>query len=53
MGYARRAGGSVVLVGDPDQHGAVEVGGVFQRLCRRRPSHSISDGRGIVRCDGG
>ena len=36
VAHARRAAGSVVLVGDPDQHGAVEVGGVFQRLCRDR-----------------
>ncbi|MGE0728515.1 MAG: MobF family relaxase [Acidimicrobiia bacterium] len=36
VGHARRAGGSVVLIGDPDQHGPVEVGGVFQRLCRDR-----------------
>ena len=42
VGHARRAGGRVVLVGDPDQHGPVEVGGVFQRLCRDR-------GDGLVR----
>ncbi len=42
VAHARRAAGSVVLVGDPDQHGSVEVGGVFQRLCRDR-------GEGLVR----
>ena len=42
VAHARRAAGSVVLVGDPDQHGPVEVGGVFQRLCRDR-------GEGLVR----
>jgi conjugative relaxase-like TrwC/TraI family protein len=31
--HARRAEGAVMLVGDPDQHGAVDVGGVFVRLC--------------------
>ncbi len=36
VGHARRAAGAVVLVGDPDQHGPVDVGGVFQRLCRDR-----------------
>jgi ATP-dependent exoDNAse (exonuclease V) alpha subunit len=30
---ARTADGVVVLIGDPDQHGAVDVGGVFRRLC--------------------
>ena len=31
--HAQRAEGAVMLVGDPDQHGAVDVGGVFVRLC--------------------
>ena len=35
-------GGAVKLVGDPDQHGAVDVGGVFRRLCAER-------GEGLVR----
>ncbi len=30
------AQGAVLLIGDPDQHGSVDVGGVFQRLCRNR-----------------
>ncbi len=30
------AQGAVLLIGDPDQHGSVDVGGVFQRLCRDR-----------------
>jgi conjugative relaxase-like TrwC/TraI family protein len=34
VAHARHASGSVVLVGDPDQHGPVEVGGAFLRLCR-------------------
>ena len=33
---ARAAGGAVKLIGDPDQHGAVDVGGVFRRLCADR-----------------
>jgi conjugative relaxase-like TrwC/TraI family protein len=33
--HARSVGGSVLLVGDPDQHGPVEVGGVFAHLCRQ------------------
>jgi ATP-dependent exoDNAse (exonuclease V) alpha subunit len=31
--HARSVDGGVMLVGDPDQHGAVDVGGVFVRLC--------------------
>lgn len=31
--HARRVEGTVLLVGDPDQHGPVEVGGVFAHLC--------------------
>ena len=31
--HASRVDGRVVLVGDPDQHGAVEAGGIFARLC--------------------
>lgn len=34
--------GRVVLIGDPDQHGSVEAGGVFARLCHL-------DGEGLVR----
>jgi conjugative relaxase-like TrwC/TraI family protein len=34
--HARRAGGAIKLVGDPDQHGSVDVGGVFRRLCVER-----------------
>jgi conjugative relaxase-like TrwC/TraI family protein len=33
---ARAASGAVKLFGDPDQHGAVDVGGVFRRLCADR-----------------
>jgi conjugative relaxase-like TrwC/TraI family protein len=40
--YVRNAGGAIRLVGDPDQHGAVDVGGVFRRLCAER-------GDGLVR----
>ena len=32
--HARHVDGRVILVGDPDQHGAVDVGGVYVRLCR-------------------
>ena len=32
--HARRVDGAILLVGDPDQHGAVDVGGVYVRLCR-------------------
>jgi hypothetical protein len=35
---ARQAGGALRLIGDPDQHGAVDVGGVFRRLCADRGS---------------
>ena len=31
-----RHGGAIKLVGDPDQHGSVDVGGVFRRLCADR-----------------
>ena len=31
--HAAAAGGAIKLVGDPLQHGAVEAGGVFARLC--------------------
>ena len=34
--HVRKAGGAVRLVGDPDQHGSVDVGGVFRRLCADR-----------------
>jgi len=34
--HVRRAGGAIRLVGDPDQHGSVDVGGVFRRLCAER-----------------
>jgi conjugative relaxase-like TrwC/TraI family protein len=30
--HVARAGGSMKLIGDPDQHGPVETGGVFRRL---------------------
>jgi len=29
------AGGRIVLIGDPDQHGSVEAGGMFAALCKR------------------
>ncbi len=32
-GHVERCAGRIVLVGDPDQHGSVETGGVFARLC--------------------
>lgn len=31
--HARAAGGSLKLIGDPKQHGAVETGGFFKHLC--------------------
>jgi conjugative relaxase-like TrwC/TraI family protein len=31
--HAQYVDGAVMLVGDPDQHGPVDVGGVFVRLC--------------------
>ena len=34
--HARAVGGAIKLVGDPDQHGSVDVGGVFRRLCADR-----------------
>jgi conjugative relaxase-like TrwC/TraI family protein len=40
--HVRQAGGAIRLVGDPDQHGSVDVGGVFRRLCTER-------GDGLVR----
>jgi conjugative relaxase-like TrwC/TraI family protein len=40
--HVRNAGGAIRLVGDPDQHGSVDVGGVFRRLCAER-------GDGLVR----
>ena len=41
LGYARAANGVVLLIGDPDQHGSVDVGGVFQRLCRDRGENLV------------
>lgn len=40
--HVEQCGGRMVLVGDPDQHGSVEAGGVFARLC-------IDHGDGLVR----
>src|SRR5690606_71585 len=40
--HTRTAEGRLVLVGDPDQHGSVDAGGVFARLCR-------DEGDGLVR----
>jgi conjugative relaxase-like TrwC/TraI family protein len=34
--HVRDAGGAIRLIGDPDQHGSVDVGGVFRRLCAER-----------------
>ena len=34
--HVRHAGGAIRLVGDPDQHGSVDVGGMFRRLCAER-----------------
>ena len=34
--HAERVAGRMVLVGDPDQHGSVDAGGVFARLCHER-----------------
>lgn len=31
--HTRKVGGSVKLIGDPKQHGAVETGGFFKHLC--------------------
>lgn len=38
--HVARAGGSMKLVGDPDQHGSVETGGVFRSL--------VKDGTDVV-----
>jgi hypothetical protein len=38
---AHRAGGSLKLIGDPDQHGSVDVGGGFRRLCADRGSDLV------------
>jgi conjugative relaxase-like TrwC/TraI family protein len=40
--HVRGAGGAIRLIGDPDQHGSVDVGGLFRRLCAER-------GDGLVR----
>ena len=40
--HVHAASGRIVLVGDPDQHGAVEAGGVFAHLC-------ATEGDGLVR----
>lgn len=42
MAAADAAGGAVKLIGDPDQHGAVDVGGVFRRLCVDRGAGLVS-----------
>ncbi len=34
--HMHTAHGAVKLIGDPDQHGSVDVGGVFRRLCAER-----------------
>lgn len=34
--HAERIAGRMILVGDPDQHGSVDAGGVFARLCHKR-----------------
>lgn len=39
--HTRRAGGRIKLIGDPDQHGAVDVGGVFAHLCSRDPGRVV------------
>jgi conjugative relaxase-like TrwC/TraI family protein len=39
---AQACGGRVVLVGDPDQHGSVDVGGVFRRLCADRGDQLVT-----------
>ena len=35
---ADRAGATVRLIGDPDQHGAVTAGGMFRHLCEANPT---------------
>lgn len=40
--HVERAGGCMKLIGDPDQHGAVETGGFFRLLCD-------TQGDGLVR----
>jgi conjugative relaxase-like TrwC/TraI family protein len=40
--HARAASGALFLVGDPDQHGSVDVGGVFRRLCLMRGSELVT-----------
>ena len=38
----RGAGGRIILIGDPDQHGSVDVGGVFRRLCDERGDRLVT-----------
>ena len=35
-GHAARANGALKLIGDPDQHGAVDTGGMFRALAERQ-----------------
>ena len=37
---AERAGATVRLIGDPDQHGAVAAGGMFRYLCATHPEET-------------
>ena len=40
-GHVATAGGALKLIGDPDQHGAVESGGFFRRLTELRGDQLI------------
>ena len=40
--HAVAAGGSVKLIGDPDQHGPVDVGGALRRLCIERGDRLVA-----------
>ncbi len=37
---AQRAGATLRLIGDPDQHGAVTAGGMFRHLCQTDPGRT-------------
>ena len=39
--HAERVAGRMILVGDPDQHGSVDAGGVFARLCHERADDPV------------
>ncbi|MGH9038928.1 MAG: AAA family ATPase, partial [Acidimicrobiia bacterium] len=41
-GHLARAGGAMKLIGDPDQHGPVETGGIFRHLVETRGDAVVS-----------